>query len=146
MGRKIGLPLLHTQWQFKRVKGPLLKPYQIVELRQGDKDVPMWICQLNNPFSLIPLEVHLWKMHLETVVLTTHHHPISPSEARNIIGNGETKGFNHLSSLHLPQTEGSRATGVGYQQHPQCCPDLTSQMDQGVPDEVDDTEKKPEWR
>ena len=32
--------LPQTHWQFKRVKGPLLKPYQIVELRQGDQDIP----------------------------------------------------------------------------------------------------------
>ena len=38
----------------------------------------MWICQPNNPFSLIPLGVPLQKMHLEMVVLTTRHHPISP--------------------------------------------------------------------
>ena len=82
-------------------------------------------------------------MHLEIAVLTTHHHPINPLVARSVIGIGETKGLNHLSSLHLPQTVGSRVTGVHYQQHPQCHPDLSSQMDQDVPDKVDDIEKKP---
>ena len=53
--------LLQTQWQFKRVKGPFLKPYWIIELRWGDQDIPMWICQPNNPSSLIPLEVCLQK-------------------------------------------------------------------------------------
>ena len=57
-------------------------------------------------------------MHLEIVVLTTHCHPISPPEAGNVIGLGETKGLNHLGFLHLPQTVGSRATGVCCQQHP----------------------------
>ena len=33
-----------TQWQFKRVKGPLLKLYQIIELRWEDQDITVWIC------------------------------------------------------------------------------------------------------
>ena len=70
------------------------------------------------PFWFNPLEVQLQKMHLEIVVLTTHCHPVGPSEAGNVIGDGETKGLNHLSSLHIPQTMGLRATGVHYQQHP----------------------------
>ena len=43
-----------------------------------------------------------------------HCHPIGPLEAGNIIGIRETKGLNHLGSLHLPQTVGLRATGVCY--------------------------------
>ena len=82
-------------------------------------------------------------MHLEIAVPTTHHHPISPLEARNIIDIGETKGLNHLGFLHLPQTIGLRVTGVHYQKCPQCCQDLTGQMDQDAPDEVDNIEKKP---
>ena len=139
--------LPQIQWQFKRVKGPWLKPYQIIELRQGHQDVPMWICQPNNPSSLIPLEVSLQKMHLEIDVLTTHHHPVGPPEAKNIIGIRETRGINHFSSLHLPQTVGLRATGVHYQQLPQCHPSLTGQMDQDVLDKIDDIEMKgPTWR
>ena len=135
------------QWQFKRVKGPLLKPYQILKLGQGDQDLPKWICQPNNPSGLIPLEVPLQKMCLEIVVLTKHHHPIGPPEAENVIGIGGTKGLNHLSSLHLPQTMGSRATGVHYQWLPWCCPGLTHQTDQDVPDKVDNIERKePTWR
>ena len=138
--------LLQTQWQFKRVKGPLLKLHWIVKLRWGHQDIPVWICQLNNSSGLIPLEVHLWKTHLEIADPTTHHHPIGPLEDGSIIGIRETKGLNHLSSLHLPQTVGLRATGVHFWQHPWCCPDLTSQMDQDVPDEVDNIKKKPTWR
>ena len=138
--------LPQTQWQIKRVKGPLLKPYWIINLRWGDLDVPMWICQSNNPSSSIPLGIPLQKMHLEMAVLTTHCHPISPQGARNIIGIGETRGLSHLSSLPLPQTVVSRTTGVHYQQCLRCHPDLTSQMDQGVLDEIDDTEKKHAWR
>ena len=59
------------------------------------------------------------------------------------MGVGETKGLNHLSSFHLPQIMGSRATEVCYQQHPRCHPDLTSQMDQDVLDEVDNIDRKP---
>ena len=40
--------------------------------------------------------------------------PISPPEAKNIIGIGETKGLHHLGSPHLPQTIGLRVTGVHY--------------------------------
>ena len=60
----------------------------------------------NNPSGSIPLEVPLLKMHLEIAVPTTHHHPIGPLEAGNMLGIRETKGLNHLSSLHLPQTKG----------------------------------------
>ena len=98
------------------------------------------------PFQFDPLRVHLWKTHLEFVVPTTHHHPVGPPEAGNIIGIGETKGLNHLGSLHLPPTVGLTATGVHYWQCPWCCPDLTDQMDQDVPHEVDDIERKPAWR
>ena len=82
-------------------------------------------------------------MHLEIAVLTIHSHLTSPPEAKNIIGDGVTRGLNHLGSLNLPQTMVLRAIGVNYQLHLQCHPDLTSQMDQGIPDEVDDTERKP---
>ena len=43
-----------TQWQCKRVKGPLFTPYWIIELRQGDQDAPMWICRPNNPSVQCP--------------------------------------------------------------------------------------------
>ena len=81
-------------------------------------------------------------MHLEIAVLTTHCHPVSPLEAGNITGVRETKGLSHLGSLHLSQTMGSRATGVHYRQLPRCHPGLTGQMDQDVPDEVDNIERK----
>ena len=76
------------------------------------------------------------------VVLAIHCHLTSPLEARNVIGDGEIRGLNHLGSLHLPWTVVLRAIGVCYQQCLQCHPDLTGQTDQGIPDEVDDTEKK----
>ena len=82
-------------------------------------------------------------MPLDIVVPTTHHHPICPPEDRNVIGDGETKDLNHLGSLCLLQTRGLRVTGVHYQQLPWCHPDLTSQIDQGIPDKVEGTEKKP---
>ena len=43
--------------------------------------------------------------------------PCQPPGAGNIIGDGETRGLNNLSSLHLPHTVVSRAIGVHYQQH-----------------------------
>ena len=82
-----------------------------------------------NPSSLIPQEVPLWRMHLGMVVLIIHCHPISPSEAESIIGIGETKGLNHLSSLHLPWAMGLRATGVHCWWLLWCCLGLTGQMD-----------------
>ena len=82
-------------------------------------------------------------MYLEVTVLTIHLHPIGPPEAGSIIGVGGTRGPNHLGSLCLPKTVVSKVIGVCCQQHLQCHPDLTSQMDQGIPDEVDGTERKP---
>ena len=81
-------------------------------------------------------------MFLEIAVLTICSHLIDPPEAKNAIGDGETRGLNHLSSLHLPWTMVSRVIGVLYQQHLQCRLDLTTQVGQGIPDEVDDTERK----
>ena len=134
--------LLQTLWQSRKVEGPLLKPYQTVELRWGDQDIPVWICQPNNPSSLIPQEVSLQRMHLGMVVLTINHHPIGPQEAENVIDVRETKGLNHLSSPHLPQTVGLRATRVCYQWLPWCHLGLTGQTDPDIPDEVDGIKRK----
>ena len=76
------------------------------------------------------------------VVLIINHHPVSPEEAENLIDIGETKGLNHLSSLHLPQAMGLRATGVHYQWIPQCHLGLTGEMDPNIPEEVDCIERK----
>ena len=81
-------------------------------------------------------------MCLEIVVLTTNKLPVIPLEAENPIGEGETKGTNHLGFLHPPQTMVLRVIGVHCQQCLQCHPDLTAQMDQGIPDEVDAIEKR----
>ena len=81
-------------------------------------------------------------MCLEIVVLTTNEHLIGPLEAKNTIGEGETKGTNHLGFLHPPQTVVSIVIGVHCQQCLQCHPDLTAQTDQGVPDEVDAFKKR----
>ena len=81
-------------------------------------------------------------MCLDIVVLTIHSYVIGSPEAKNAIGDGETRGLNHLGFLHLSQTVVSRAIGVCYQQCLQCPPDLTAQTDQGIPDEVDNTKKK----
>ena len=84
----------------------------------------------------------LQKMCLEIEVLTIHSHLASPLEAENTIRDRETRGHYHLGSLHLLWTMVLRAIGVYYQQRLQCHPDLTAQTDQGIPDEVDNTEKK----
>ena len=72
--------------------------------------------------------------------------PHWPSRGWEHIEDRETRGLNHLGFLHLPQTMVLRVIGVHYQQHLWCCPDLNSQMDQGISDEVDDTKKKHAWR
>ena len=114
------------------------------QVKARGQDVPVWICRPNNPSSLIPWEVPLWRMHLGMVVLIIKHHLIGPQEAENIIDIGETKGLNHLGSPHLPQTMGLRVTRVHYQQLPWCC---LGQTGPNVPEEVDGIErKKLTWR
>ena len=81
-------------------------------------------------------------MCLEIAVLTTPKHPIIPLEAENAIGEGETKGPNPLGFLHLPWTMVLRVIEVHCQQHLQCHPGQTIWMDQGIPDKVDDIEKR----
>ena len=65
-----------------------------------------------HPSSLMPTELPHQKMCLGIVVLTTPKHPISLLEAENTIGEGETKGPDHLGFLHLPQTMVLRVMGV----------------------------------
>ena len=74
--------------------------------------------------------------------LNTSHHLAGPLEAANAIEDRETRDLNCLGFLCLPQTVAFRALGVCYQWCLQCHPDLTVQMDQGIPDEVDNTKKK----
>ena len=139
--------LPQTLWQSRKLEGPLHKPYQIIELRQGDQDIPVWICWPNNPSGLIPQEVPFWKMHPGMVVLIIHCNLVGPPEAENVIDVRETKGLHHLSSLHLPQTMGLRAIGVHYWQLPQCHPGLTGQTDPDIPDKVDGTKMRElTWR
>ena len=76
------------------------------------------------------------------VVPIVNHHLISPQEAENVIDIRETTGLHHLSSPHLPQTVGLRATKVCYQWLPQCHLGLTGQMDINVPEKVDVIERK----
>ena len=76
------------------------------------------------------------------VVLIINHHLIGPQEAKNIIDIGETKGLNHLSSPHLPQTVGLRVTGVHFQWLPRCHLGLTGQMDPDISEKVDGIERK----
>ena len=64
----------------------------------------MQICQPNSPSSSMPTEHPHQKMCLEIAVLTIPEHPVGPLEAENAIGEGKTRGLNHLGFLHLPQT------------------------------------------
>ena len=85
----------------------------------------------------MPKEHPLQKTCLEIVIPTAQHHFTGLLGAGNVTGIRETRGLNHISSLHLLQTVGLRATKVCYQQPPLYCPGLTSQMDQDIPDEAD---------
>ena len=51
-----------------------------------------------------------------------------------------------LGFSYLPQTVVLRVIEVHCQQHLQCHPGQTVWMDQGIPDEVDDIEKKRAWK
>ena len=44
-----------TPWQSKKVEGPLLKPYQIAELRQGGQQWPCVNLPAQQPFQFDPL-------------------------------------------------------------------------------------------
>ena len=138
-------------------------PMTIQAIQEGRRAIPQAIsdCQVkvrgpgcprvnplaNNPSSLIPWEVPLWRMHLGMVVLIINHHLIGHQGAENVTDVRETKGLHHLSSPHLPQTMGSRVTGVHYQWLPQCCLGLTGQKDPDVPEEVDSIKRiKLAWR
>ena len=81
-------------------------------------------------------------MCLETAVLTIPKCPISPPEADNPTGDGETKGLTHPGLLCLHWTMASRLTEVHCRWLLQCHPDEIIQTGHGVPDEVDDIEKK----
>ena len=69
-------------------------------------------------------------------------YPIGPQEAKNVIDVRETKGLNHLGSLHLPQTVGLRVIGVHYQWLPRYRLGLTGQTDPDIPEKVDSIKRK----
>ena len=91
----------------------LLKPYQIVELRQGVQDVPGVNLLAQQPFWFDTLRSPPPK---DLSGDCSSNHPpsprVSPLEAKNITDIRETRGLNHLSSLQLPQIMGLRAIGV----------------------------------
>ena len=76
---------------------------------------------------------------------TSHCHLTGPLRGcKNAIEDGETRDLNHLGfpspSPDCMALKSDRSSLC--EQHLQCHPGLTVQMDQGIPDEVDDTEKK----
>ena len=123
----------------------LLKPYQIVEQRWGAQMSP---CVSASPPSLLcqPPKKFPPKDMLRD---DSSNYPPSlhrPSEAMNTIDDGETRDLSHLGFLCLLWTVTFRVIGVCYEWCLQCCPDLTIQMNQDIPDAVDDTEKRHAWR
>ena len=54
---------------------------------------------------------------------------------------GGTKSPHHLASHHHPQIVGLRVTRAHYQWLPTCHPGLTDQMDPGIPNKGDGTER-----
>ena len=77
------------------------------------------------------------------VALNINHHHVSPQGVETTIDVGETKGFHHLSSHHLPQTRVLRVTGTHHQHLPLCHPGLIDQTDPSVPNEGDSTKGIP---
>ena len=78
----------------------------------------------------------------EAMVLTTNEHPDGLPEARGITGDRGTSNLSHPGSLPLPQTMVSKVIGVHCQQHLQCHPDLTTQMDPDILDEIGGAKKR----
>ena len=91
----------------------------------------------------MPPRVSPPEMCLETAVLTIPKCAIGPPEANNASGDEETEGLNHPGLLHLPWTVVSRVTEVHCRWLLQCCPDQIAMTGRGVPDKVDDVERKP---
>ena len=75
------------------------------------------------------------------VALTINHHHIGPQGAETAIDVGGTKGLHHLSSCHLPQAVGLRATGAHYRWLPQCPPGLIDHIDPSILDGGDGTKR-----
>ena len=98
------------------------------------------------PFWFNVLKIPLQKTCQEKAALTTSHHLTGPIEAVNAIEDRETRDLNCLGFLCLPQTMALGVIGVCYWRCLQCHPDLTVQTDQGIPVEVEVTEKKHAWR
>ena len=90
----------------------------------------------------MPREYLFQKMCLKTAVLTIPECPVSPPEADNATGDEDTKGPDHPGILCLPQTMVLRVTEVHCQWLLQCHPDQIAQTGQGIPDKVDNVEKK----
>ena len=73
----------------KGVIAQAISDYQVKDRGLGHPCVNLPAQQL---FQFDPPRSSLQKMHLEIAVLTTHHHPMGPPEAKNVIGIGETRG------------------------------------------------------
>ena len=77
------------------------------------------------------------------VAPNVNHCHIGPQWVKTTIDVGETKGFHHLGSHHLPWTRGLRVTEACYQWLPLCHPGLTDQMDPSIAKKEDSTERMP---
>ena len=143
MGGKIGLPCFWPQWQFKRVKGPLLKPYQIIEFKVRGPRCPCVNLLAQQPFWFNALRTSPPK---DVSGDCSSNYPQSPNQpSRGWECNRRWRDQRPLSpqfpSPSLDHGFKRKIEGC-YQQHLQCHPDLTTQMDQGVSNKVDNTEKK----
>ena len=78
----------------------------------------------------------------ETMVLMTSKHLDGLPKAEGIIADGGTSNLSHPGSLPLPQTMVLKVIEVHCQQHLQCHPSLTVQMDPDILDKVGGTERK----
>ena len=78
----------------------------------------------------------------ETMVLMTNEHLNGLPEVEGITGDRGISDLGHPGFLPLPQTMVLKVIEVHCQQHLQCHPSLTTQMDPDILDEIGGTERK----
>ena len=141
MGWKTGLP--HC-WPYDNSRSLMSHSPGHNRLLSEGKGARTSICKSAGPITLqvwpskrFPHKgyPHRWWLWPSTI----HH--VGPWGTKTTIDIGGTKGLCHLSSCHLPWTEGLRVTGVHYWWLHPCHPGLIDQTDPGIPDEGDSTER-----
>ena len=125
---------LLTQWQFKRVKGPLLKLYWIIELRQGDLDIPCVNLPDQQPFWFNALRTSPLKDMSGDCGSDYPQSPCQPSRGQERNRRWRDQRPQSPWSPSPSPDHGFKSKKVHYQQCLQCRPDLIAQTGQGIPD------------